>query len=1258
MPEQQPLTPPALQGFDPRPIFEPPGLLPGEGNFIVGGESREVLARMAACFLRFRDAQGKRYIRGISVIAPPQAVWDYSDEDIKAMVVKGWEDIVGEPCPAEDIPYIGRLVRVHRCQRLDISEVVAAVAECEERQVILIPRSSKYRDPQLQPNGVRGRTVSMLVEDVWVPHAVRLGTACTKLAKPKGSVIVFSADEDFLVKRENIEALSAVELLFPIIIQTEASEQLASMISDQIPRWIALSASGRFQQAYSEVDAANLGASTKRQVILQIAARAGEKEQVLVILGEYLAVVQELSPDTLARLGRLANTYGDKVAALRFFDTAIEHLDEQMWLEVMLEAVTSLGATSLVERCWNRLEALFPTSVILLENREFRLLKMCGAQTPAQEPIPRTGFEDVHNRIADTLLPGVPTSYEVLLAEVRQQWPQQTGLASLCASLHALDTHNLPAAVIYGVEAAADARHEPQAVRVLLGAIRRMFLLEVGETFGFEPLKIALVVILQFLGRNPDEAVLRAEVASALSVESSGKSGLPIIVSLTLDALAQGAMQVKPPETAEPTPEQQFLDFSQHAIVWMSQQPVIEAGTMRLPAEIVGTDAARHIAALTKLLQHAIRHHENTEDLVLLERMAFMLCLLHPYAPEYSADLEGLRLLAAKLVLHGQPQRARDYAEQILVLGTDSLQRQRLAWGNYADIYQRTRCPVDALMGLTCASLTRAPLGPSDLFQEVYTLLRVARDLHLFDLARAALETCKDLYDLQGLGAQGRERLQGIELTIDVAQHGTLGADQLLELLERTRQHCEKVMTGTDELNPPAAHFLQIAGAVERAGGQLSPQSIALREKLSPRLGQDTVTLLRTVSAPIPDAKDTVWLYNRLGTARNSEDAPTDYYTVVLTAGRLLQHRQPDITPVDASVAIELLTDRGIELANAASPLVTEWPAEFMRNLSQEGLSVLLMATDSHDELVVVVAEAGDLRVVRPTRKDSSFKARLDAWAVEYPYRYGNIERAEGNGDFYKSMGEFELPIPHADKVLVVAQPLLQQIPFNLALTGESFAGETKAIGIAPSLTWFNDARKRPSNKSRARHAWISCSQQEDAYGSLDMIFARLGPVFEQHEFAVDTSGKIPVGVRGAGMAVVTAHGQLTQEKRYIHSIADEQVLTESVVTLARALADVELVVLFVCSGGRTDPHPMANTSVSLPKMLMDRGCRTVIASPWPLAVAVPGNWLERFLQAWDAGDTAIEANFKANAYVRERLGPEPGLGLAMTVYGDVLLTR
>ena len=172
------------------------------------------------------------------------------------------------------------------------------------------------------------------------------------------------------------------------------------------------------------------------------------------------------------------------------------------------------------------------------------------------------------------------------------------------------------------------------------------------------------------------------------------------------------------------------------------------------------------------------------------------------------------------------------------------------------------------------------------------------------------------------------------------------------------------------------------------------------------------------------------------------------------------------------------------------------------------------------------------------------------------------------------------------------------------------------------------------------------------------MLFARLGPIFDHHGFTTDTSGRIPENVRRASIAIATAHGQLTTEQRYIHSIADEHDLTESPVALARALAGVELVILFVCSGGRVDRHPIANTTVSLPKMLLDRGCRAVVASPWPLAAAVPGNWLERFLEAWEGGDTVLQANFKANQHVAERLGQEPALSLAMAAYGDVLLTK
>lgn len=1259
MPEQPSPHTARLPGFDPRQIFhDAPVFKPGEANLVVGGETKQVLGRMAACFLKFREKGGDWYIRGVSVIAPPRAAWDVSDEEVRELVVRGLQDVEGEAIPPEGQARLGRMVKIHRCAHLDINEVAAAVDKAGERQVILVPEAAKYRDSQIELKWSLGRSGSLLAEDTWVPHMVKLATASTERAAPHGSIIVFSAGEDYLVKPENLAALNAVDLLYPIIVGRDGDEKLAHALSTQIPRWVALAAGGRAQLAYEELEQAGLEPNLKRQVLLQIAARAGDRDRVLELLRQFATQVTDQPAEMLARYGRLANTHGEKEMARQFFDAAIEGLNEQMWLEVTLMNATSLGVANLVDRSWARLSDLFPESVILRENREFRLLKACDAQAPGASPVSRAGFEHFHQHLADSLAPNTVVDYDALMTAIRQQWPADTALAALCVSLHALEAQSLQAAVAYAAEAAQNSDQEPQAVRVLLGALRRMFLLELGGEVGAEPFKVALLVILRFLSRHPDEASLRAQVASALAVESAGEYGLKVLVSLTLDVLAQGVQQAAPPPQVEAASQEECQAFFAKAYPWMSQQPAIEPGVMRLPAEIVGDNARGLLTVMTKLLQHAVRHHEGQDDLDFLEKVGAALCLTHPYAPEYSADLDGLRLVAVKLWLHGKPQRARDYAEQMLTLGHDSPQRQRLAWGNFADVYQRARSPVDALIGLTCAALTNAAIEPADIFQEAYTLLRVARDLHFFELARSALQACRRLYDVVGAGERGHERLAGIELTLDVAQHRVLNMEQLLALLERTRLHCEQVMRGTDELHPPAAQFLQIAGTIERAGVQLPPQAEALREELGRRLGPETGALLRAISAPIPDIQDVLWLHNRLGAATNSEDAPADQHTVVLAAERTLQERAPDISPEGAALAIELLAERGIELAAAPAPLELNWPATLARNLSQAGLGVLLLATDSDDELVAVIAENGAIRVVRPPRKERTFEARLNAWAADYPYRYGSIEREEGNGEFYLSMGDFEFPLPATDKVLVVAQPLLQQVPPNLMLLDENFAGETKAIGFAPSLTWFDDARQRPANTSTGRLAWISCSQQAEAYGALDMIYAGLQPVFGRHGFQTDTSGRVPADVRGSKIAVVTAHGQLTADKRYIHSITDDDGLMESAVSLARALADVELAILFVCSGGRVDPHPLANTSVSLPKMLLDRGCRTVIASPWPLATVVPGNWLERFLEAWDEGDTALEATFKANQFTRARLGPEPGLCLALTVYGDVLLTR
>ena len=132
--------------------------------------------------------------------------------------------------------------------------------------------------------------------------------------------------------------------------------------------------------------------------------------------------------------------------------------------------------------------------------------------------------------------------------------------------------------------------------------------------------------------------------------------------------------------------------------------------------------------------------------------------------------------------------------------------------------------------------------------------------------------------------------------------------------------------------------------------------------------------------------------------------------------------------------------------------------------------------------------------------------------------------------------------------------------------------------------------------------------------------------------YAVDTSTEIPLSLAGRELAIVAAHGGIVPEGRFFQVVADDADMKISTgCALARPFATLALVVLFVCSAGRFDKHPMANTTVGLTKQLLDEGCSTVIASPWPLNASVPANWLPAFLKGWSSGLPVIDATFEAN---------------------------
>jgi len=235
----------------------------------------------------------------------------------------------------------------------------------------------------------------------------------------------------------------------------------------------------------------------------------------------------------------------------------------------------------------------------------------------------------------------------------------------------------------------------------------------------------------------------------------------------------------------------------------------------------------------------------------------------------------------------------------------------------------------------------------------------------------------------------------------------------------------------------------------------------------------------------------------------------------------------------------------------------------------------------------------------------------------------------------------------------------LQGFPANLLRIGDDLAGVNRALATTPSLAWLTAARTRAPRRAARNVAWIPDAIPDEGLPSLAVIAEDLQPTFAAHGFEVSNGLAPPARASGAELVVVAAHGQVVaDDKRFFRSVQDDVSLALTPTAVSDALAQAGVVVLFVCSGGRIDEHPGASTTLGLAKQLLDSGCSTVIAPPWPLYVGVPARWLPTFLDHWSEGRPVIDACFAANAAVKARLGDTPAWWMAMSVYGDPLVTK
>lgn len=1245
----------ALSGFAPESWLAENPPYPGGGQlWCVGPTDWERVAAACALLLSASVDGAPAYQRVLAVVPP-----DAEPATVGGQVAAYIQQRNGATREQVDRWLRGKF-DVRRPPTLQFADLVAQFPTVgEAKTAVVIADVARY-----QPSGGG---------DDWpkiVAHAA--GAACSVARATEGFALIDAGQ----FRPDQPEGVHVLESVADCDVVTgEPVEVSTEELNTQIAQVAALADAGDFGAALTLSDELPAEEAVRLTVRAAVFVRAGVNNQAAATLQEIRDRKLAVSPTHALKQARVANEAMAKSLAADFVEEALGKAASQTELEAVLETADEFGLAGLASNAAERLETLAPGSTPLFEHRLARA-RLDGDHRHAAELLKSAGRHDdadFESWLAATLdarrldyaailadFTGEPERMAaVLLAAVRDAQRQRRHLAAVELLLENLDDPAASGGHVAWLTSAMgqallnDRAAEPQDVlAALVGVIE---------------------VALDRLGRHPEDGPTRARLGNLLSTEESGVVGRFALRQVFADRAAPG-----PDATAEAQPRAQTSDadlkaFWAAGMAWRKGLTALVIGRSRaadtdLPPNF---HAGMLRASIEEIGVHARKLREPHGVETLQNYVAVIVAYAHHLeGTDRNLDIEALRLACTFLARAGFPQKARDLVETVLQTAAGDPRRCRAAWIAYGEVHRLTGDPYEAAIA-TCAALgCQATITPTDAWYELLAVHRLARDLGMRDLAVRLLDLAEALPILREQ-PQSASRIATMRLQIEQAAVFEEASDDppvLDAYLDRLVATGEAVLAMGDDPAPIAALLIQTLRWARERGANIPEAADGLAEKLAKALPQGTAERLARFGR-IPTVPDLAGLAGELAGARFGRNFAQDVAPLVMLARRHL--KSPGLASDGAAFAIELLADHGLlRRDDAGEELPGDLPTspaavlDTAIELSRSGLGVCLLGLDETDSLVRV--DVADGVVGAPVREASSVfsRARLREWRRDFPGGYAYLSAADKHGQVpdafhlsqlfdnsVRGLGVTGLPGP---RVVLIPDAQLTDLCANLLPVDGAFAGETRAMAVAPSLHWLSAAAARRAERRGPSFAWVPTvgAQPEDV---LTRVADAVRPILARAGIGLSEVSAMPAELHGAELAIVGGHGGLAAlEGRFFRAVADERRNTISADRLARGLAGAKVAILFVCSGGRLDQEPGAQASLGLARMLLDRGCSAVIGCPWPLSAAVPGPWLRAFLEAWNEDMPVADANAFANEAVRGH----PDFRHAMHVYGDPLAAR
>jgi hypothetical protein len=1230
----------------------------------------QVMAKIAAAFyivMSFMSGKdGKNPVRRIWVILPPESFSTTANETaIKAAIVNLGEQKLGRSLYPGEVSAIEKFLMFVRAEDLTTAAALRALQSAGEHECGIVLHASAYRSETL-PESRAHESGPVLPEDQWSSHVVVLAAAAVEYAKRSKCYVMLATGFPVPRRLKNSEMLMSVPdcgvfNMFP-------EEDAAEILANHLDEWVTKAKAGHLGDVFRSVDGLPPWMDDHKGFIkLQILDMVVSGPQTISMVKEVMASREYLDPFARIKLARAARRGGEPELAHSILGPAVPELNTQEELEVALE--TAAGDDDLQEKISVRLSALFPQSRGLLA---YRLKTLADERAYAailellkstSEPS-RSQSGGFFSTIANGLSMPTTPDYEQLVAEVVETDPDRdTGARVLC-SREALARGDFANALTILLPEPGKLLSSATARALMRVCFRLLLERRKGGELGLsgEELKFPVMAIVDYLAANPTDANARIRLVDLLGIETTGTLGLSVIVSVVLNtADSSAATQTPNPSgTSESPADWDLSSFLKRAYEWWEMESPLILHMTSLPIEVLRADPNFVLDEMRDLLRYDqdLRDDPSAEA---FEKLVYIAALVAPLSDRPNEDIDIIRFAAARFVAANRLQKARDLAEQALLLaGSDEL-RRRLGWLAFADIYHRCHNTIESLIALACMFSIRTNISVEDLWQEGFLLFRVLRDLRFIEAARSVVKMLRDTLERTYSPEDYGRRLTTMELGIEVAALNLAKMDddsQLRALTKQVADHCEDMLEHRDDPSPSLSLLAHCIHLAKFRGYQADEAAANTLMKGTERAPAPIMDLLAAVSEPTPDASQLISLLKTLETARYHEDVAFDVNQIGIAARRLLDIPLGNEDAGSAMIAIEAGSDHGIrrQTGRPSSWFVSrEAFLECAGQIAALGYQLLFMGLSESGLLVRVQVDAdGALRVAVEDRATFNGTA-FHRWTHEYPYQYPDSDDSDV---FIKTTESMRVTFQPISPVILVLDTKLQQLPPNMFRIGDQFWGEFVPVCSVPSLSWLANNQNIAGGTPGKLRAWIPSEPGLAKDAVLDYLVKELEAPLASTGVELFLSSDLPDDFSGSELAILAAHGGVLPKGEYFQVISDNATLSIYPEMLASTVRGSNVVVLFMCSGGRVDSHPHAQTTVGLVKQLFDHGCSTVIACPWPLDARVAANWAPVFLQRWNEGATAAEASFHANRHIANVFAGKLVDCLAMNVYGDPFRTK